>query len=114
MPEWTAAAFLVMVMATLAMIWFRQTCPDRAAALEARLEAWLEPYRPALNLLGRMALVVSCLVAALVVGLFAWLMVGCWLEGCRARGKLPAPGPGGGEGAGVQDPVLVPPGDDEG
>lgn len=91
-PEWTMPAVLVLVATILAVVWLGQAYPDRAAALEARLE----PYRPALDLLYRLMLIGAWVVCALVLGLFAWAAVRCWLEGRRGRMGPPGAGSGGG------------------
>ncbi|MEW5933160.1 MAG: hypothetical protein AB1816_06215 [Bacillota bacterium] len=81
---------------TVALVWFRHAYPDRAAALEARLDAWLEPYGPILDLVYRVLVIGGCFVCALVVGIFVWALVCCWLEDRRARGGPRAAGPDGG------------------
>jgi len=95
-PAYLGIAAFVLVLFCAGVMAFRQAYPDRAAALEAWLEARLEPYGPVLDLLYRVLLIGVWLVCALVLGLFAWAVVGCWLEGRRARGRLRAAGPDGG------------------
>lgn len=95
-PEWMFPILWVLVIFTVALVWFRHAYPDRAAALEARLDAWLEPYGPILDLVYRVLVIGGCFVCALVVGIFVWALVCCWLEDRRARGGPRAAGPDGG------------------
>lgn len=87
-PEWTVPVLLVLIMALVAVLWFRGAHPDRAAAVGARAVI--------AHLLSRLMLLGVWLVCVLALVLLAWAAVGCWLEAHRERGGPPAAGPDGG------------------
>ena len=110
MPEWTMPALLVLVLAVIMLMWFKRTYPDRAATLEA----WLEAHGHVLDWLCGLMLIGLCLVWALVVGLFLRPVAECWLRGRRGRMGPPGAGSGGGAEVGAQDPQPVLHGEDDG